>query len=247
MSSLLTVSEAHKTYPGATEPTLAGVNLDLKAGEAFVILGQTGSGKSTLLRAVAGLEDLDSGSIQVAPKSRLALVFQEPALFPWCSVQENIALGTGYRRNKNSRDRAYLSQLIDRLGLAGLENRSVQELSGGQAQRVAIGRALAIRPSLLLLDEPFSALDPATRSELQVWLRSLIDQLKLTLLMVSHDVQEALTLADRIGYFQAGAGFTRYWRPAQDQVSEREILSYYRQNRKKSSDSRPAVKELSYV
>ncbi|GAA1046158.1 ABC transporter ATP-binding protein [Rothia amarae] len=224
----LTIANAFKTYPGASEPTLHDVSLDLNPGEAFVILGHTGSGKSTLLRAVAGLEELDSGSVHVAPGTRHAVVFQQAALFPWLTVRENIALGAQYKKNARRVDAPTVNRLIERLGLQGLEDRKVNEISGGQAQRVSIGRALAIQPSLLLLDEPFSALDPATRSELQGWLRSLIEELNLTVLMVSHDISEALTVGDRIGFFRAQQGFTRFWSPAHEQVTHEEILEYYR-------------------
>ncbi len=228
MARTLTVENAVKTYPGAQTPTLNGVSLELNSGEALVILGQTGSGKSTLLRAVAGLEELDSGTVEIADHGRLAVVFQQAALFPWLTVRQNIELGARYKRNRGRVQKDRIDSLIARLGLTGLENRKISEISGGQAQRVSIGRALAINPSLLLLDEPFSALDPATREELQGWLRNLIDELHLTVLMVSHDISEAVTVADRIGYFEAHKGFTRFWSPRQEEVSETEILDYYR-------------------
>lgn len=228
MTSILTVRGATKTYPGAGVPTLQDIDLELTPGEAFVILGATGSGKSTLLRSVAGLEDLDSGSISLQDDARLAVVFQQAALFPWLSVRKNIELGAKYKRNEGRVQKAHVDELIAILGLQGLENRAVSELSGGQAQRVSIGRALAINPSLLLLDEPFSALDPATRSELQTWLRDLIERLNLTVLMVSHDIPEALTVADRIGFFEAHKGFTRFWEPRANHVEADEIMSHYR-------------------
>lgn len=223
----LTITGATKTYPGAHHPVLDGVDLTLTGGEAYVILGATGSGKSTLLRAVAGLETLDTGTVNLHG-ARLAMVFQQAALFPWLTVRENIALGTGYRANRETAGGTHLDTLLTRLGLSDLADRTTAELSGGQAQRVAIGRALAISPSLLLLDEPFSALDPATRAELQTWLRGLIETLGITVLMVSHDISEALTVGDRIGFFTAGDGFTREWSPAQEAVTEADILSHYR-------------------
>lgn len=231
MSTALKLTNANKTYPGAQEPVLANTNLNLTSGEAFVVLGHTGSGKSTLLRTIAGLDTLDSGSLELAANSHLAVVFQQAALFPWLTVRENIALGAQYKANTGRVDNTHLDQLIHTLGLTELQERKVTELSGGQAQRVAIGRALAIRPSVLLLDEPFSALDPSTREELQTWLRSLIENLNLTVLMVSHDIPEALTIADRIGFFEAGKGFTRFWQPRQEKVSAQEVLDYYRNHR----------------
>lgn len=225
---MLNVSGATKTYPGAAAPTLDGVSLQINRGEAFVILGATGSGKSTLLRSIAGLEELDAGRVHLNDGDRLAVVFQQAALFPWLSVRENVLLGGRYKRNAGRVDAAHIDDLLNTLGISELAERKVSELSGGQAQRVSIARALAIRPSLLLLDEPFSALDPVTRRELQRWLRSLIEQLQLSVVMVSHDVSEALTVGDRIGFFEAGRGFTREWSPATEQVSESEILDYYR-------------------
>ena len=228
MSAALSVTDAVKTYPGAPAPTLDRVNLQVEAGEAFIVLGHTGSGKSTLLRAIAGLDELNSGTIAMADDGRLSVVFQRPGLFPWLNVRENIELGARYAANKGRVDPEYVTGLLRTLGLSELENRRVDEISGGQAQRVAIGRALAIRPSVLLLDEPFSALDPVTREELQGWLRGLIDELGLTVFMVSHDIHEAVTVGDRIGFFEAGAGFTRFWEPAAGNVSEAEILEHYR-------------------
>lgn len=225
--SALTVTGATKTYPGALAPVLSGVDLTLTPGEAFVILGATGSGKSTLLRSIAGLEQLDSGTITVQGQ-RLAMVFQQPGLFPWLNVRQNIELGTGYSANSGTAATKHIDALLSTLGLTHLADAPVSSLSGGQAQRVAIGRALAIQPSLLLLDEPFSALDPATKTELQTWLRGLIEQLGLTVLMVSHDIKEALTIADRIGFFEADAGFTRSWEPRTANVTEQEILAHYR-------------------
>lgn len=224
----LTITGATKTYPGAPAPVLDNVDLTLAPGEAYVILGHTGSGKSTLLRAVAGLEKLDSGTITLANQGRLAIVFQEAALFPWLTVRQNIELGTRYKQNRTQNNPHKIKELIHKLGLTGLENRRINEISGGQAQRVSIGRALAIEPTLLLLDEPFSALDPATRNELQTWLRKLIEDLNLTVLMVSHDIPEALTVGDRIGFLQAGQGFTREWKPRTERTSQEEILDHYR-------------------
>lgn len=225
---MLEVVGATKFYPGASKPALDDVSLRVERGEAFVILGATGSGKSTLLRSIAGLEELDSGSVKLSVEGRLAVVFQQAALFPWLSVRENVLLGGRYKQNAGRVDTEHIDDLLVTLGISELANRRVSELSGGQAQRVSIARALAIRPSLLLLDEPFSALDPVTRTELQGWVRSLIEQLDLSVVMVSHDVSEALAVGDRIGFFEAGRGFTREWVPAQSPVGEREILDYYR-------------------
>lgn len=223
----LVVRDAVKTYPGSASAVLNGVNLRVSRGESFVILGATGSGKSTLLRAVAGLETLDAGTVQLSGNQ--AMVFQQAALLPWLTVRENVALGGKFRRNRGTVTGAYTDQLLNTLGLNDLAQRFVGELSGGQAQRVAIARALAVKPAVLLLDEPLSALDPATRTDVQNWLRAVINSLKVTTLTVSHDISEALLLGDRIGFFEAGAGFTRIWDTRAEPVSEEEIFGYYRQ------------------
>lgn len=225
----LTVRGLRKTYPGAVAPALDGVDLTVRNGETLAVLGPSGSGKSTLLRAIAGLEPLDGGTIEFGnPDERLAVVFQAPGLFPWLSVRQNIALGGRYRRNRDRFDESRVEELLGILGLTELAHTPVQELSGGQAQRVSVGRALAIRPDVLLLDEPFSALDPATRGDLQLWLRNLAAELELTVFLVTHDVEEALTLGDRIGFFAGPTGFTEQWIPARDGTTAAQILAHYR-------------------
>ncbi|MFI7579726.1 ATP-binding cassette domain-containing protein [Kocuria kalidii] len=225
----LTVRGLRKNYPGAAAPALDGVDLTLRNGETLAVLGPSGSGKSTLLRAIAGLEPLDGGTIEFEnADERFAVVFQDPGLFPWLSVRENIGLGGQYRRNRDRFEDARVDDLLEILGLAALAHTPVQELSGGQAQRVSVGRALAVRPDVLLLDEPFSALDPATRKDLQLWLRGLVTELDLTVFLVTHDVDEALTLGDRIGFFGGPRGFTQQWVPAQDGATAEQILAHYR-------------------
>lgn len=224
--SALSLHDAVKTYPSSERPVLNRVSLTLEPGESFVILGATGSGKSTLLRSVAGLETLDSGSVQLS--GNLAMVFQQPALLPWLNVHDNVALGGRFRRNRGVVSAHEVDHLLQTLGLGELSHRLPEELSGGQAQRVSIARALAVKPSVLLLDEPLSALDPATRTDVQHWLRGVIDTLKVTTLTVSHDISEALLLGDRIGFFKAHQGFTRIWDTRTQAVSEEEIFGYYR-------------------
>lgn len=206
---LLEVRGARKTYPGARAPVLDGVDLRIRRGESVVFLGPSGSGKSTLLRAIGGLEPLDAGTVRTA--SRPAVVFQDPALYPWLNVAQNIALAGRFRAHRGRVPEPRVRELLEVLGLVPLAEASPAQLSGGQAQRVAVGRALAARPQLLLLDEPFSALDPATREDLQRWLRRLIDDLGLTAVTVTHDVAEAAALGDRVGFFRAGVGFERWW------------------------------------
>lgn len=225
----LCVRGVRKTYPGAGRPALDGVDLTLHRGETLAVLGPSGSGKSTLLRAIAGLETLDEGTIEFGdPDARLAVVFQSPALFPWLSVRRNVALGGRYRRNRDRFDEERVGELLEVLGLDQLAHTPVQELSGGQAQRVSVGRALAVRPDVLLLDEPFSALDPATREDLQQWLRQLTTDLGLTVFLVTHDVAEAMSLGDRIGFFAGPRGFRRQWVPSRDATTAEQILATYR-------------------
>ncbi|MDO5617876.1 ABC transporter ATP-binding protein [Kocuria sp.] len=228
-TAALKVTGVSKTYPGATTPALDDVSMTLRAGELLAVLGPSGSGKSTLLRAIAGLESLDSGAVEAQPgHDRVAVVFQSPGLFPWLTVRENVALGGRYKRNQDRFDAEGVEELLGVLGLSTLADVPVTELSGGQAQRVAVGRALAVRPDVVLLDEPFSALDPATREDLQVWLRAVASELKLTIFLVTHDVAEAVALGDRIGFFGGPQGFSREWVPARDGTTVEEIVAYYR-------------------
>lgn len=182
-------------------PVLAGVDLDVRRGEIVTIVGPSGSGKSTLLSALAGLLPLDAGRLDTgADGHRPAIVFQQPLLLPWATVAQNVALGLRYRRQRARRqarsDRTHA--VLEQLGIGDLADRFPAELSGGQAQRVAIARTMVIAPSVLLLDEPFGALDPRTRRELQDWLLALRARLGLTVVLVTHDLDEALLLGDRI-------------------------------------------------
>jgi sulfonate transport system ATP-binding protein len=178
---------------------LNGVDLDIQAGEFVALLGRSGSGKSTLLRALAGLdrEAAGSGTIQVPEK--LSVVFQDARLLPWMRVVDNVALGL---------DGPNLRQLgataLAEVELAGRENAWPHELSGGEQQRVALARSLARQPQLLLADEPFGALDALTRIRMHVLLRRLSDRHKPAVLLVTHDVDEAIELADRVVVLDAG-------------------------------------------
>jgi ABC-type nitrate/sulfonate/bicarbonate transport system ATPase subunit len=206
----LRLSAAVKTYAGTT--VLAGVDLDVAQGERLAVLGSSGTGKSTLLRVLAGLEPLDSGEVVAGSADvTTGTVFQQPLLLPWLTVRENIALGGRYRGNRARFDSGWTARLLDLFGLASFTDVWPDELSGGQAQRVALARALAIRPRVLLLDEPFGALDPATRRELQRWLRDTAAELDLTLVVVTHDVDEALYLAESIAVLDGSGTIARRW------------------------------------
>src|SRR5699024_25846 len=192
----LSVSYGHR-------PVLAGVDLRIGAGELVTIVGPSGAGKSTLLRVLAGLHSHDGGAVRRPEDDggSTRTVFQEPHLLPWRTVERNVRLGLEYRANHRpgatvARER--VAQVLADLGIAELAGRYPHQLSGGQAQRVAVARAVVTRPSLLLLDEPFGALDPLSRSGAQDWLLGLRANLDTAMVLVTHDLDEALYLGDRV-------------------------------------------------
>ena len=199
-------------------PALKGVDLEIREGELLTLLGPSGSGKTTLLRILGGLEIPDSGQLlfdgqdvtDATPEERrVGLVFQNYALFAHMSVYQNIAFGlrVGRKRGKFSRETIArtVNDLIGMVQLTGMERRFPNQLSGGQQQRVGLARALAIEPRLLLLDEPFGALDAKVRKELRDWVRGLQRKLGITTVFVTHDQEEALELSDRIVVMSQGA------------------------------------------
>ncbi len=215
-------------------PVFSGVSLEVAAGEVFALLGPSGCGKSTLLRAIAGLEPLTAGRVEMAPAadgSRPAgIVYQEPRLLPWLTVAENVALGLRYRANRAARAHASVERALREVGLADYAGASPDALSGGQAQRVALARTLITGPSVLLLDEPFAALDPPTRAALQDRLVELARGRGLAVVLVTHDVDEALRTGDRIGLMTPAPGtLARRWEMAgQDLPALRaEVLAAY--------------------
>ena len=198
-------------------PALDGVSLEAAAGAFIALLGPSGSGKTTLLRMLAGLEKPDSGSVTlggrdflaVSPRERrVGMVFQSYALFRHMSVAENVGFGLQVRRGSERPSKAEISarvtQLLQLVQLDGLDKRRPSQLSGGQRQRVALARALAVEPQLLLLDEPFGALDAKVRLELRRQLRAIHEATHLTTLFVTHDQEEALTLADQVAVLNKG-------------------------------------------
>ena len=176
------------------------LSIELGAYPVTTLVGASGCGKSTLLRIVAGLLACDSGTIKADHKT-MAMVFQEPRLLPWLTVKENLALAIPRRPGDLSAD---IEQALQRVHLAGTEAKFPRELSGGMAQRVAIARALLRKPGILLMDEPFAALDAITRAELQQMLVRLIAQERLQCLFVTHDLNEATRISDRLLVMQAG-------------------------------------------
>ena len=183
------------------------VSLSVGDGEFVTLLGPSGSGKSTVLRCIAGLESPSNGLIEVNGEDvthvpvqdrKVGFVFQHYALFRHMTILENVAFGLRVRGAKRYERETKAKELLDLVGLLGLERRMPSQLSGGQRQRVALARALAPEPGLLLLDEPFGALDTRLRKELRTWLRELHNRIKLTTLLVTHDQEEAFELSDRV-------------------------------------------------
>jgi sulfate transport system ATP-binding protein len=209
------IRDIHKQF--GSFPALSKVDLDIQSGELIALLGPSGSGKTTLLRVIAGLEFPDQGSILFGDEDiadrpirerRVGFVFQHYALFKHLTVFENIAFGLRVRERKErpSEDaiRRKVLELLDLVQLSGLDQRYPTQLSGGQRQRVALARALAIDPRVLLLDEPFGALDAKVRKDLRSWLRELHDKTGYTTIFVTHDQEEALELADRVVVMNKG-------------------------------------------
>ncbi len=200
MSTILDIKVRRKSF--GDETILQGVELALAEREVVALLGPSGCGKSTLLRIAAGLDKDFQGSVTRAGElsgqhnvtgGGVAFVFQEPRLMPWLTVAQNVGFADGDRA-----DRVWISQLLEEVGLAGWEDSLPKQLSGGMAQRVAIARGLYSRPRVLLLDEPFSAVDAFTRMKLQDLLLSLAQQHQISLLLVTHDIDESLYLGDRV-------------------------------------------------
>ena len=233
------IEGAVRRFPGGQGAALDGVSLETRPGELMALLGPSGSGKTTLLRAIAGLETVDAGRILLggedatripARRRRVGFVFQNYALFRHMTVFENVAFGLRARPRRDRPPEAEIRErvlrLLETVQLGGYEGRRPAALSGGQRQRVALARALAIEPRLLLLDEPFGALDAKVRRELRRWLRGLHDRLGLTTVFVTHDQEEAMELADRVAILnrgrleQVGTPAEVYDRPATPFVAE---------------------------
>jgi sulfonate transport system ATP-binding protein len=206
---MLVLDRVGKTYPNGVR-ALDGISLSVGAGEILVVIGGSGCGKSTMLRAVCGLDAPSQGRVVLdgtliaAPHEKIGIIFQEPRLLPWLCVADNV--GFGLEGRPKAERRARVGRALDRVGLADKARVWPRELSGGQAQRVAIARALVPRPQVLLLDEPFSALDAFTRTDLQDHLLDLWADAKPTLVIVTHDVEEAIVLADRIMVMRSRPG-----------------------------------------
>jgi sulfate transport system ATP-binding protein len=207
----IALEDLTKRYAG--HPVVNGISLTVGDGELFVLLGSSGSGKSTLLRMIAGLTEVDAGRVtlhgrdvtELPPARRgVGFVFQSYALFPSLSVGENVEFALAVRGTAREARRRRRDELLELVGLAGLGGRLPRQLSGGQQQRVALARALAHQPEVLLLDEPFGALDAKVRAELRRTIREIQRELKVTTLFVTHDQEEAFELADRLAVLSFG-------------------------------------------
>ncbi|WP_300427311.1 ABC transporter ATP-binding protein [uncultured Thalassolituus sp.] len=210
----LEVRDLHKVFPSRNGPVTAlkNINLNIHKREFVCVIGPSGCGKSTLIRILAGLEQPSSGQVLLngepvtKPGPERGMVFQGYTLFPWLSVKENIMFGlreSGYDKSAAEQE---ARQWIDLIGLARFENSYPNQLSGGMKQRVAIARALANRPKVLLMDEPFGALDAQTRAKMQAYLLEIWKNIDITVFFITHDLDEAVYLADRILVLKANPG-----------------------------------------
>jgi ABC-type nitrate/sulfonate/bicarbonate transport system ATPase subunit len=228
------IVDGHKRF-GTGSYALSSIDLTIDDGDFLAILGRSGSGKSTLLRVIAGLEELTSGTVEWSTGNSVArphtgVVFQQPLLMPWLTAGENVVFAGRFAANRKSFRPEYAQELLRRFDLERVADQYPDQISGGQAQRVSIIRAVATRPRLLLLDEPFSALDPAIRGELRIWLADLAAELGITVVLVTHDVDEAVQLSSRIVLLGADGRIRREWRPGDSAPNgelREEILSHY--------------------
>jgi sulfate transport system ATP-binding protein len=211
MTDAIVVRGANKHYGDFA--ALDNVDFEVPSGSLTALLGPSGSGKSTLLRAIAGLDLPDTGSItingrevtHIPPQRRgIGFVFQHYAAFKHLTVRDNVAFGLKIRKKPKAEIKEKVDNLLEVVGLAGFQTRYPNQLSGGQRQRMALARALAVDPEVLLLDEPFGALDAKVREDLRAWLRRLHDEVHVTTVLVTHDQAEALDVADRIAVLNKG-------------------------------------------
>jgi NitT/TauT family transport system ATP-binding protein len=188
------------------EPVLEGASLSIEAGQFVSLVGPSGSGKSSLLRAVMGLQATSGGRIdrQGLADNDIGILFQDDALLPWRTAIENVALGLGLNGRDRRQARAEAEEWLARLGLAGFEGRYPRELSGGQRKRVALAQVLALKPRLLLMDEPFASLDAIVRARVTQDVVDLVEREGISVLLVTHDLEEAIALSDRVYLLSQG-------------------------------------------
>ena len=208
------VKDACKNYvqDGKTFTALDNVSLDIEKGEFICLLGPSGCGKSTLLNALAGFEKVNSGSVKIdgkdvtSPSINNITIFQNYGLLPWRNVQKNVELGLESKKVPKAERAETAKKYLELVGLSGYEKRYPRQLSGGQQQRVAIARGLAVDPDIIFMDEPFGALDAITRMKLQEDILKISREEKKTIIFVTHDIEEAVFLADRIVVMMADPG-----------------------------------------
>ena len=209
MSTNISIDYITHTFKSASAPTLKDIELKIQPGEKIALIGRSGCGKSTLLHMLAGLLIPSEGCVRIhghqvsRPSAKWNMMFQKASLYPWMSVRENAELGLVFSGKKDADKIDYLLSLV---GLTDKADANVQSLSGGQQQRVALARSLATSPDLLLLDEPFSALDAFTRSSLQDEVAEIATREDLTMVIVTHDIDEAVAMADRVLIMSANPG-----------------------------------------
>lgn len=202
----LSIRDLNKSFSirGKQLDVLRGINLDIAPGQTLAIVGASGSGKTTLLRVLAGLEEPDSGAVYLDDQTvsgigtERAVIFQEPRLLPWLSVLDNVGFGLETQGRSRSQARSHARSYLDLVGLRAFADAFPGQLSGGMAQRVGIARALAVQPQILLLDEPFGALDAMTKITMQEELARIWEREQVTMVLVTHDLEEAIFLSDRV-------------------------------------------------
>jgi NitT/TauT family transport system ATP-binding protein len=200
---VLRVSELVLGY--GQEPVVEGVSLEVTAGKFVTLVGPSGSGKTSILRAIDGLLTPSSGRVELnGSRETVAFLFQDDALLPWRTARENVALGLRIRKASKSKAHIEADGWLARLGLEGLAERYPHELSGGQRKRVAIAQVLALRPQLLLMDEPFASLDAIVRTRITQELLTWVEREHLSVLLVTHDLEEALSVSDTVYVLSQG-------------------------------------------
>ena len=209
MGARISIDYISHTFRGQKQPTLKEIEASIEPGEKVALIGRSGCGKSTLLHMLAGLLLPSEGCVRInshqitRPSAKWNMMFQKPSLYPWMSVRENAELGLVFAGQK---DPERVEALLRLVGLADKMDDNVQQLSGGQQQRVALARSLATSPDVLLLDEPFSALDAFTRAALQDEVAAIADRQQLNMVLVTHDIDEAVAMADRVLIMAANPG-----------------------------------------
>lgn len=208
---MLSIDYISHTFKGQKQPVLKDIAVTIEAGQQVALIGRSGCGKSTLLHMLAGLTLPSEGCVRIhgkqviKPSAKWNMMFQRPSLYPWMTVKQNAALGLVFAGEKANVD-ARVGELLELVGLADKADVNVQQLSGGQQQRVALARSLATDPELLLLDEPFSALDAFTRMSLQDEVSAIARKKNITLVIVTHDIDEAIAMSERVLIMSQGPG-----------------------------------------